>query len=117
MMTRTKYIRILKISLSTLAILFIAGYALSRSLPYARGPAITVFQPVSGASTNARTVEVVGRAERVISVTLNGNQISIDEQGNFKETIGVFRGLNVITVQATDRFGRIGSEEIRVLGI
>ena len=116
-LTRTRFLRFLKISVSTLAIALIVGYVVARSLPYARGPIIQVFQPLPGTPLTAQTVDVVGRAERVNSLTLNGNQISLDEQGNFKETITVFHGVNIITLGATDQFGRSESDQIEVLGL
>jgi hypothetical protein len=116
-MTRSRFLRIIKISLFVLIVLVVAGYATWRSLSYARGPGIKVFQPLSGVSLNTKTVDVVGRAERVSSLTVNGNPISIDETGNFKETIAVFPGVNIITLSATDQFGRKGSEQIQILGL
>ena len=95
----------------------IVGYATWRSLSYARGPSIRVFQPLPGISLNTKTIEIIGRAERINSLTLNGNPISIDEQGNFKETVAVFAGVNIITLGATDQFGRARSETIEIFGL
>ena len=95
----------------------VTSYAVWRSLPYARGPVIKVFQPLPGISLNAKTVDIVGRADRVNSLTINGNPISVDEAGNFKDTIAVFTGMNIITLGATDQFGRSESEQIEILGL
>ncbi len=110
--TRTTFIRIAKITASAVLILVIVAYALWRSLAYARGPHITILEPLDGASISAPTAFIRGSVERSNNVTLNGKAISIDEQGNFTETLIVFPGVNIITFEASDQFGR--SVETRI---
>ena len=105
-MTRTQLIRYLKIGIIIVAALIIVGYGAWRSLDYARGPAITIFQPVNGSMAASSAIDILGRADRVNSLTINGMSVSLDEQGNFKETVVVFPGVNMITLEAMDQFGR-----------
>ena len=105
-MTRTQLIRYLKIGIIVIAALIIIGYGAWRSLDYARGPVITIFQPVNGSMAASSTIDILGRANRVNSLTINGMSVSLDEQGNFKETVVVFPGVNMITLEAMDQFGR-----------
>jgi hypothetical protein len=114
-MTRTQLIRNLKIGIIVLAALIIASYGAWRSLDYARGPVITVFQPIDGSMIASSTAEIIGRADRVNDLTINGRPISLDEQGNFKETLIVFPGVNIITLDAKDQFGRSTEKQIEVV--
>ena len=47
---------------------------------------------------------------------MNDNPIETDESGNFKETLVVFPGVNVISFNATDQFKRMVRAELRVFG-
>jgi Glucodextranase, domain B len=96
--------------------LLIGLYVFSRSLNYIHGPSIDIYQPINGASISSSTVTIIGRANRINSLSLNGKSIFIDESGNFKETIIVFSGLNVITLDATDRFARSTQSRLRLTG-
>jgi len=115
--TRTRFIRIIKIVAAAIVVLAIVCFIVWRSLPYARGPVIEVFQPLSGSTVSDKTVDVVGRADRVSSLTINGDQISMDEKGNFQEKIAVFQGVNMITLGATDQFGRATKTTVEILGL
>ncbi len=115
-LTRTSYIRLLRIVGAVLIVVIIASYAVWRSLNYARGPAITIFEPVNGAAASSPVMTIKGRADRVNDLIMNGQMISIDEQGNFNQTIVVFPGLNKITFIANDQFGRSTEKELDIVG-
>jgi hypothetical protein len=61
------------------------------------------------------TTHIIGRVERANTITLNGKAITIDEQGNFDETIIVFPGTNILTLVARDQFERSVREQIQVV--
>jgi len=98
-----------------LAIIIIA-YAISRTLDYARGPMIQVFWPVDGESATSSVITVKGRALRVNKLTLNGDPVSTDEQGDWSQAIIIFPGLNKLTLSADDQFGRNTKIRIDILG-
>jgi len=115
-LTRTSYIRILRIASATIVIVVIVAYAIWRSLNYARGPAITISEPVNGSSATTSTLTIKGHVDRVNNLVMNGSPISIDEQGNFIQSIIVFPGTNKITFVASDQFGRSESRELDIVG-
>ena len=115
-LTRSTNLRLIRfISIAIIAGLIIA-YAIWRSLNYARGPVIEIFQPTNGSSIASSTVVINGRADRVNSLKLNGDTISVDEKGNFSQTLIVFPGLNIITLDASDQFGRSTRTELQLVG-
>jgi hypothetical protein len=115
-LTRTRFRRVIRVTGVALVCVAIIGYVSWRSLPYARGPHIDVFEPVDGSAISGPTIDVIGRAERVASLFLNGSLISINEQGGFKETLIVFPGVNTLTLRATDQFGRGTEARIEIFG-
>ncbi|MEK7641916.1 MAG: hypothetical protein AAB365_02895 [Patescibacteria group bacterium] len=111
-LTRTSFLRALKIGGSVLVIALVAGYSIWRSLDYARGPHISIIEPADWATLQASTTDIRGRIERANSITLNGKDIFIDESGNFSETIAVFPGTNIVTLTAHDQFGRTAEKRL-----
>jgi len=109
--------KVAKISGIALIVLIIGAYAVWRSLNYARGPEIDIISPIQGASITTSTTDIIGKIQRAVNVSLNGRAINIDEQGNFKETLIVFRGTNILTFEAKDQFERSIKSELRLYGI
>ncbi|HEX7724404.1 MAG TPA: hypothetical protein VF438_01545 [Candidatus Paceibacterota bacterium] len=114
--SRSRFSRLIRIVATIVVILIVVGYAAYRSLAYIRGPVIQVFQPINGASIASTTVTIIGRVDRVNSLALNDNPIQVDESGNFKQTIIVFPGINIVTLEATDQFKRATKFELRLFG-
>lgn len=114
--SRLKTLRLLRLFIGLLVIVLIAAYALWRSLPYLNGPSVVIFQPFSGSSLASSTVVIIGRAERVNSLSIDGVPLSIDQDGAFKATRIVFPGSNTITIRATDQFGRQTEDILKIFG-
>ncbi len=113
---RTKTLRFIRLSVIALFGIVIVAYAIWRSLNYARGPVIDIYQPTNGSSVASSTVKIIGRASRVNSLTLNGKTVFIDEAGNFSETLIVFPGVNILTFDAHDQFGRETEKDLELVG-
>jgi len=114
--TRSRFRRLLRLGLFALLVVIVVGYAIWRSMAYVNGPGIEIFQPVDGATVSSTTVEVVGRASRVSSLSLDSYPITMDQNGNFSETLIVFPGVDFITVSATDQFGRSTKKIVEIMG-
>ncbi len=115
--TRTTTLKLLRLTTIALSILIIVFYAVWRSLDYARGPQIEIFWPLDGSTATTTIVTVIGRADRTNSLSLNGQDISVDQQGRFTETVIVFPGMNMLRLSATDQFGRTTSTVLDIVGI
>lgn len=72
---------------------------------------------MNGTSITSSTTEITGKVERAVHISLNGKPINIDEDGNFKETLIVFKGVNIITLEAKDQFDRGVQTEINLFGL
>lgn len=115
--TRTAYIRLVKYSIAVVAILIILIYIFARSLNYARGPKIDITEPTDGSSTGSSTIVISGRAVRTSGLTMNGREISVDEDGHFSEPLIIFKGQNIITFKAEDQFGRSIEKQLNLVGL
>jgi len=52
------------------------------------------------------TVSLVGTAENITSLTLNGRTIYTTDTGAFEELIVLEKGYTVVTLEAADRYGK-----------
>ena len=87
-------------------LVLLAGYGLVEAWPLLAGPSLSVTSPVENASIPGGIVTVSGRALRVAELSLDGAPLLHDEQGNFSTTLTFPRGTSILTLSATDRFGR-----------
>lgn len=97
--------KILKISLLAILFIFIITYGFFRSKDLLFGVKIENVNIVDGATFTNNILEVTGTAKNAINLTLNGREISVDQEGNFNETITLLSGYNVISIVAKDKFG------------
>jgi hypothetical protein len=58
---------------------------------------------------------VSGIAAKATRITLNGREIFIDEEGNFSEAIAVLPGFSVVTLDATDKFGKTALKKFEIV--
>ena len=70
----------------------------------------------SGAVFTDNIVKLTGNARNAIKLTLNGREISIDQAGNFNETIALLPGYNIVTIKAQDKFGYEDEKNFRLIG-
>ena len=97
--------KLLQISSLVLLFLLIVVYAFFRSKDLLFGVQIKNVNITDGAKMTESTVNLTGMAQNAINLTLNAREISIDQQGNFNETIALLSGYNVIDIKAKDKFG------------
>ncbi|MFA6295668.1 MAG: hypothetical protein WC666_04645 [Candidatus Paceibacterota bacterium] len=116
-LTRTTILRIIKLSGALMLTGIIIAYAIWRSLDYARGPEIKIFWPTNGETATSSIITITGQVLRVNKLTLNGNPITTDEQGNWNQDIFIFQGLNKLTLSAQDQFGRNTQASLDIYGI
>lgn len=89
----------------TLAVLFVL-YGVKEALPYLTGPEITITSPEDGSHVGTSTFVVSGSVKRAREVYLSGRAITIDQEGNFKETLVSYSPYTILTVEAVDRHGK-----------
>lgn len=116
MFTRSTTIRFLEISTAVVMAVLILIYIIWRSLNYIRGPKIDIFEPLNGSQITSNYFLLKGQAYRINNLLLNGSPLTIDEFGHFEKNIGTLQGINILTFEGKDRFGRMTKNNITLLG-
>lgn len=90
----------------------VAGYGLTKAWPLLAGPSIRL-NPEGIDETGTLTLS--GIALRTETLLLNGAILLIDEQGNFSKALTLPSGGAILSLTATDRFGRQDHETRTVI--
>lgn len=70
-------------------------------------PSLSVITPKENAVFHSQTVTVSGHADQNVTIMINDQPALLDANDNFTKEIPVFLGPSVITVSATNNFGKI----------
>ncbi len=87
----------------TILLVLITGYGVLKAVPLIRGPHINISQLSTG--QDGLTM-LSGTAVHTETLTMDGGTLLIDGSGAFKTSLTLPRGGAILTLTATDRFGR-----------
>lgn len=68
-----------------------------------------------GAKYAESVLKITGNARNATSLTLNGREISINQAGDFDETIALLSGYNIVNITARDKFGHIDEKNYQII--
>ncbi len=72
-------------------------------------PHLEVFAPVEGYILNNPTALVQGETDKETRLTVNGQDIMVNEAGQFEAKIDLSTGVNTIVITATKKHGKVAS--------
>ena len=76
-------------------------------------PVLNVTSPDDGLITNKSTVVVAGTTNDAtsspVTLTVNGNKVSVGSNGSFSTTVTLSEGENTITIEAVDKAGKVST--------
>ncbi len=78
-------------------------------------PSINLVSPPDGLVTMEKSLTVMGRTEREVTLLVNGKPVYIDASGNFIDQLVLREGLNVIRVVAVRKHGQEAEITRRVI--
>ena len=107
--------KILKIASVSVLFLFIVIYAFFRSKDLIFGVKIKNVNIVDGAKVSNNIMNITGVAKNATNLTLDGREISVDQKGNFNETISLLPGYNVVDIKAQDKFGHVDEKNYKII--
>ena len=84
--------------------LIIVTYALFQASKIISGPIIDIYSPQNGGVYNSTLIEISGRARNIAYLNLNDRPIFTDKDGYFKEKLLLSPGINIIKLDAKDKF-------------
>jgi hypothetical protein len=90
-------------------------YAFFRSKDLILGVKIKNVNIVDGAKVTNNILNVTGVAKNAVDLTLDGREISVDQQGNFNETIALLPGYNIVDIKARDKFGHTDERNYKLI--
>ena len=107
--------KIARILFLSILFLFIIVYGFFRSKDLIFGVKIKNVNIVDGAKVTESILEITGNAKNAINLTLNGREISVNQQGDFDETISLLSGYNIINIKAQDKFGKVDEKNYKLI--
>lgn len=84
----------------------VALYGLVEAWPILSGPQLSVVAPFDGEVEPNGIVIIKGFVARAVSLSLDGNPLLPNQNGSFSSTLAFASGTSILTMTATDRFGR-----------
>jgi len=90
------------VGMAVLLIVFLGA----RLLAFTAAPGLTIQRPADQGLFDAPIVRVTGKTEKESSLTVNGRELTLDEQGNFDEEIELQSGANELHFISRNRFGK-----------
>ena len=89
-------------------------YAFFVSKDLILGVKISNVNLADGATVTSNIVKLTGNAKNATDLTLDGREISVDQKGNFNETIALLPGYNIINLKAEDKFGYVDEKNYKL---
>ncbi len=97
----------LKYTFIILAVIAGALYIFLQVSSFSKPPLLTLSQPSADIETSESDQIVLGTTNPSANVTINGQSVVVDEQGNFEENLVLQNVDNVIEVTATNKLGKV----------
>jgi hypothetical protein len=107
--------KIFKIVSLSVLLIFIVTYAFFISKDLIFGVKIKDVNIIDGTKVADNIIKITGNARNAVNLTLNGRVISIDQKGNFNETVALLSGYNIISIKAKDEFGNSDEKNYKLI--
>lgn len=83
------------------------GYLVWQVWSVSADPKLLIIAPAEDIGVSSRSILLRGSAEPGARVYVNGQEIAIDESGEFQEVLNLSEGTNQLLIRAENRFGKI----------
>ncbi|MEK7213449.1 MAG: helix-turn-helix domain-containing protein [Patescibacteria group bacterium] len=87
-------------------VLAFAGYLIWQVRGILEPPQLAIFFPPEGAVSDKLNIVVQGETEKESRLSINGQEIMINEQGRFESMVDLSEGLNTVIISATKKHGK-----------
>jgi cytoskeleton protein RodZ len=96
----------LVVAFLVISVLGALGYAYQQYVSVALTPQLQIETPTSEVKTASDQIDASGHTDPDAVLSLNGQKLQIDPEGNFSTTIGLASGKNELIFKATNKLGR-----------
>jgi cytoskeletal protein RodZ len=78
-------------------------------------PTLTIINPTDGYITSDRSLAIEGFSEHDTKVTLNGQEVALDNQNHFNIKLDLANGLNTLEITAIKKHGKTTKKIVNVI--
>ena len=107
--------KIVKIAGLSIFFILIIVYAFFRSKDLILGVKIRNVNITDVETVKSNTLEITGVAKNATFLSLDDREVSVDQLGNFDETIALLPGYNIISIKAKDKFGHTDEKDYKLI--
>ncbi len=103
----------------TAGVVFVTGtlvYIIWQILSINRAPALEILEPKDRQIIKDSSVSVSGKTEPGMNVTINGENVFVDDRGEFKTKVGVGSGPKQLEFVARNKFGKATGKSVSIVG-
>ncbi len=94
---------------TAIILVLLGSYGIYKAFPLIAGPEIVLTSPQEGQAFTDGFVTLSGTARHSEELSLNGAPLLIDAAGRFETILVLPRGGAILSLTATDRFGKTAS--------
>ncbi len=98
--------------ISIVLVLSVIGYIIFSARSVARPPKIEILSPADEV-VSKKDITIEGKTDRAAIVEINGQLVSVDDNGYFSQKVSLEEGVNNFKIVSKKRFGREQAEEIK----
>jgi hypothetical protein len=119
MRTRNKtlvieYKKVASYAILILFVVFILYFAYAKTSHIWRGIDLTIHNIENGQIIEENLITIEGQARKAVKLTINGQNVYVNEEGLFTHPLAPQKGYNKITVEAEDKFGNKTTKTLEV---
>jgi cytoskeletal protein RodZ len=108
--------KLVSLAAGILFVLVTLGYIIWQVSSINQTPNLEIIEPKDRQIIQDSVVNVAGRTNPGMSVSVNGENVFVDNQGNFKTQLGISAGQKVLVITAKNKFDKTASKTIAVVG-
>ena len=98
--------------------LILVGWYFYREINFLiKAPFLEITQPLTDITVTQETFEIIGRTIPSAYLTVNNEEVYIDKEGNFRSQINLSQGVNIIKIEAKNRFNKANQIIRRIIYI
>ena len=95
--------------------LFLIIFIIFKTKAISSGISLSIEGIENGSMYTESVTEITGNADNAKHLLINGREINISQEGDFKDFLVLAPGYNIITISAEDKFGKITKKTYEVI--
>lgn len=104
-----------KVIAIVVVLIILFGYLFFKINSYISPPELTIIYPTENLETTENIITISGHTEWEAIVSINGDNIPVEEDGNFQTDVKLKYGLNRFNISSQRKHGRKNEQEILIL--